>query len=60
MTSHSILVVDDDPLSRDLLKEVFSRKKYVLFSAASAAEALGILAGHEVDVVVSNENIIER
>ena len=55
--SHSILIVDDDPISRDLLTEVFSREKYDLFSAASAEEALGILAGHQVDVVVSDEKM---
>lgn len=52
---HSILIVDDDPKSRDLLREVFSREKYVLFAARSAEEALDILSGEKVDVVISDE-----
>lgn len=54
---HSILIVDDDLESRGLLKEVFSRERYILFGAGSAEEALDILSGEKVDVVISDEKM---
>ena len=54
---HRILIVDDDAEIRDLLREVFSREKYVLLAAGSAEEALGVLSAEKVDVVISDEKM---
>jgi len=52
---HSIMIVDDEPVITDMLKNVFSREPYGILTAASAEEALSILAREQVDVVISDE-----
>jgi len=42
---HSILVVDDEPLNRELLSRVLS-KQYSIYSAESADEALKTMDSH--------------
>lgn len=54
---HHILIVDDDPKSRNLLREVFSREPYDLFTAASGEQALEILAREKIDVVITDERM---
>ncbi|MBW1697211.1 MAG: response regulator [Deltaproteobacteria bacterium] len=54
---HNILVVDDEPIIRDMIKEAFSEEPYGLLTAGSAREALGILAKESVDVVISDEKM---
>ena len=52
---HSVLVVDDQPVIRDMLQKALARYKYSVHCAGSAQEALGILASEKVDVVISDE-----
>jgi len=52
---HSVLIVDDEPIITDMLKNVLSREPYGILTAASAEEALTILAREQVDVVISDE-----
>ncbi|MBI9083059.1 MAG: response regulator [Desulfobacterales bacterium] len=55
--THKILVVDDQEAIRDLLKEAFARGPYKIQIAASAEEALSLLAMDPVDVVISDEKM---
>ena len=52
---HSVLVVDDQQVIRDMLQKALSRYNYAVHCAGSAQEALGILASEKVDVVISDE-----
>ena len=52
---HSVLVVDDQPVIRDMLRKALARYKYSVHCAGSAQEALGILSSQKVDVVISDE-----
>jgi len=54
---HSVLIVDDEPIITDMLKNVFSREPYGIITAASAEEALTILVREQVDVVISDEKM---
>lgn len=47
-----ILVVDDEPEVRDLLRRFFTRKKYTVLTAESGAECLATLERDEVDAVL--------
>ncbi len=52
---HKVLIVDDEPIITGLLKDALSNEPYDILSAASAEEALPILAREQVDVVISDE-----
>jgi len=52
---HSILVVDDHEIIRDMLENTLSRESYTVHCADSAKEALKILAEESIDVVISDE-----
>ena len=52
-----ILVVDDQEAIRNLLKHAFPRGHYEVQTAASAEEALGLLALGPVDVIISDEKM---
>jgi CheY-like chemotaxis protein len=49
-----ILVVDDDADARELLAAVLGQRGAVIFVAATAAEALDVLASESVDALVSD------
>ncbi len=49
-----VLVVDDEAELADLVREVLSRDGYEVSLARSGREALALLAGQEVDVIVSD------
>lgn len=51
----TVLLVDDEPHVTQALKRAFHKEPYVILSAASADEALAILAREPVDVVISDE-----
>ena len=55
--NHSVLIVDDEPVIRNSLKELFSREPYTILTAGSAGEALDLLADEQVDVVISDEKM---
>lgn len=47
-----VLIVDDDPLIRDVVRTVLEDGSYELEEAASGAEALRLAADHPPDVVL--------
>ena len=52
-----ILLVDDVPAIRDMLAEAFTKDGFEVYTAGSAEEALNLLAGHPVDVIISDEKM---
>ena len=52
---HTILIVDDQELIRDLLEEALKRQHYTVLRAESAEKALAVLESNPVDVVISDE-----
>ncbi len=54
-----ILVVDDEANLRRVLGAVLEREGYDVFVAADGREALGVLANHHVDVVVTDVRMPE-
>ena len=50
-----ILIVDDQQIILNMLREVFARANFEVLSASSAQEALGLLDKEKVDVIVSDE-----
>lgn len=55
-TKPDVMVVDDDPSILNLLRDLLS-DKYNCVTASSADEALRVLGGHRVGVVVSDVNM---
>ena len=55
--SDRVLVVDDEPEMGALLGKGLGRRGYQVRTAGSAAEALAILAEHDVEVVVTDLNM---
>ncbi len=55
--SFSILVVDDEQLQRDVLTGYLRKQRYVVSHAASAAEALTLLAKEHTDLVLTDMNM---
>lgn len=49
-----ILVVDDEAVIRGLLEKVLTRDGYTVLTANDGEMALGVLAEHKVDIVVSD------
>ena len=54
---HTVLVVDDEPVIREMLTEALTREPYEILCAGSAEEALAILSQEPVDVVLSDEKM---
>ena len=57
MSKNNILFVDDEPHVTLALKRALWREPYKIFSANSAEAALGMLARHDMSVVVSDEQM---
>jgi two-component system, probable response regulator PhcQ len=51
----TVLFVDDEPHVTQALKRALHKEPYLILSAASADEALAIMAREPVDVVISDE-----
>ena len=49
---HTVLVVDDSELTHALVKRAFEARTYRTIHARGSAEALDLLASHEVDALV--------
>jgi len=54
-----LLIVDDDPFTIDLLDELLARDGYHILSARSAAEGFEMLALHEVQVILCDQQMPE-
>ena len=54
---HNVLIVDDDPAVRDVVREAFSAEPYALLIAGSADDALDIMSRTQADVVISDEKM---
>src|ERR1044071_1346596 len=52
VTSMRVLIVDDEEVLRDVLEVVLRREGFDVVSAASGEEALNLLDGEEVDLVI--------
>lgn len=50
----TILLVDDDPLFTELVKDLLETHRYRVLVASNGADALSLLATQHVDVVVSD------
>ena len=51
---YTLLIVDDDPLSLGLLKEVLADECLTVITASDGAEAIALLHSHPVDVIVTD------
>ncbi len=56
-THASILVVDDDPATQDLLREVLSEEGYRVHTSGSGEEALRIGERDSFDLIISDMNL---
>lgn len=57
MTANTVLLVDDEPHVTAGLRRALRHEPFDILTADSAAAALGLLAQHPVDVVVSDERM---
>src|SRR5689334_25340850 len=57
MQRAKILLVDDEPNLTSALVRSLDRKQFEIFTADSAQKGLLILAGHDIDCVVSDERM---
>jgi DNA-binding NtrC family response regulator len=49
-----LLIVDDDPVTREMMRGFFLRKRYFVFLAENGEEALHILGEEEIDLVITD------
>ena len=47
-----LLVVEDDPLQRKLIKENLEQEGHIVFDTASGEQALAIIAGQPIDIAI--------
>lgn len=47
-----LLIIEDDPLQRRLIKENLEREGYIIFEAASGQEAMDIIKDNPIDIAV--------
>lgn len=57
MIKATLLIVDDESMLLEMMTEKFRRLSYKVYSASSGAEALQILAGGKIDVLVTDFNM---
>jgi two-component system, probable response regulator PhcQ len=57
MEKSKLLLVDDEPNLTSALVRSLDRTQFEIFTADSAQQGLLILAGHDIDVVVSDERM---
>lgn len=57
MEKSKLLLVDDEPNLTSALVRSLDRTQFEIFTADSAQQGLMILAGHDIDVVVSDERM---
>ncbi|HET6271679.1 MAG TPA: response regulator [Bacteroidota bacterium] len=54
-----ILLVDDDPLYIDLVREILSTKNFSVIAASNGAAALTLLQKHRVTMIISDIDMPE-
>ena len=54
MSTHNILVVDDEPIARSNLAHVLEKEGYLILSAESGDQAIELLKKNEVDLVITD------
>jgi len=54
MPAHKILVVEDEPLARNLFREVLSRDGYEVTEAADGDQALDLIRAQRFDLMISD------
>ena len=59
-TSARLLVVDDDPVTIDLLKEVLSKEGYAVSTALSGEEAITRGIGNLFDIIITDVRMGEK
>jgi len=59
-TSAHLLVVDDDPVTIDLLKEVLSKEGYEVSTALSGEEAIAQGTDHFFDIIITDVRMGEK
>ncbi|NQT80958.1 MAG: sigma-54-dependent Fis family transcriptional regulator [Candidatus Aminicenantes bacterium] len=52
MDKANILIVEDDPLQRRLIKENLEQEDYAVFEASNGKEARNIIALHSIDIAI--------
>ena len=52
MDRGNLLIIEDDPVQRKLIKENLEQEEYVVFEASSSREALNIIAEQPIDVAI--------
>lgn len=52
MSKANILVVEDDPLQRRLIKENLEQEGYTVFESASGKEGLNMIYDHSIDIAI--------
>lgn len=52
MSIANILIVEDDPLQRRLIKENLEQEDYTVFESASGKEALNMIDDHSIDIAI--------
>lgn len=52
MNKANILIIEDDPLQRKLIKENLKQENYIVFEAASGKEALSIISESPIDIAI--------
>ncbi len=60
MDKSYILVIEDDPLQRRLVKENLEREGYIIFEAASGLEAMNIIKDNPIDIAVVDYKLEEE
>jgi DNA-binding NtrC family response regulator len=60
MSEPSLIVVEDDPLQRRLIKEHLEGEGFLVFDAATGAEALSVLGTYPLDVAIVDHKLGEE
>jgi len=50
--SHSVLIVDDEPMTRSLLRMMLQREDYRIYEASDGMEALTAVRRHHPDIIL--------
>ncbi len=53
----TLLIVDDDPSVREMIRRVLADDGYLILTASNGAEALGVAASNHVDLVLLDLNM---